>query len=68
MDALTLLTADHNRVRGLFARFTSAKEAEDTATMRKLATLIDRELDVHTTIEEEVFYPWRATCQTTSPR
>ena len=27
MDALTLLTADHNRVRGLFARFTSAKEA-----------------------------------------
>ncbi len=58
MDALTLLTADHNRVRGLFARFTSAKEAEDTATMGELATLIDHELEVHTTIEEEVFYPW----------
>ncbi|HKY67200.1 MAG TPA: hemerythrin domain-containing protein [Acidimicrobiales bacterium] len=58
MDALALLTADHNRVRGLFARFTAAKEAEDEATMAELAAVIDRELDVHTTIEEEVFYPW----------
>ena len=58
MDALTLLTADHNRVRGLFARFNRAKESGDTGTMAELAGLIDHELDVHTTIEEEVFYPW----------
>ena len=58
LDALTLLTADHNRVRGLFARFTKAKEAEDTSTMAELAAQIDTELEVHTTIEEEVFYPW----------
>jgi hemerythrin superfamily protein len=58
MDALTLLTADHNRVRGLFARFTAAKEADDTATMAELASQIDTELEVHTTIEEEILYPW----------
>lgn len=58
LDALTLLTADHNRVRGLFARFTTAKEADDTSTMAELAAQIDTELEVHTTIEEEVFYPW----------
>ena len=58
MDALTLLTADHNRVRGLFARFTTAREADDTATMTEVAEHIDRELTVHTDIEETVFYPW----------
>ena len=58
MDALDLLTADHNRVRGLFARFTAAKDDDDTTTMAELATVIDRELEIHTTIEEDVFYPW----------
>jgi hemerythrin superfamily protein len=58
MDVLTLLTADHNRVRGLFSRFSAAQESDDTATMGRLAEEIARELDVHTTIEETVFYPW----------
>ena len=57
MDALSLLTADHNRVRGLFARFQSAEEEKDTATMLELAAKIIVELEVHTTIEEEIFYP-----------
>lgn len=57
MDALTLLTADHNRVRGLFTRFKSAHEADDQSTATELATKIVDELDVHTTIEETVFYP-----------
>jgi len=57
MDALSLLTADHNRVRGLFARFEAAQEAEDVATMTELAAQCFRELQVHTTIEEEIFYP-----------
>jgi len=57
MDALSLLTADHNRVRGLFARFQTAEEAEDTATMAALAAKIITELEVHTSIEEEIFYP-----------
>ncbi|QGG96374.1 hemerythrin domain-containing protein [Actinomarinicola tropica] len=57
MDALALLTADHNRVRGLFARFEEAKEAEDVALMADLCQQIFTELEVHTSIEEDIFYP-----------
>ena len=57
MNALDLLIADHNRVRGLFARFTSAQDDGDVSTMVALAAKIFDELTVHTTIEEEIFYP-----------
>jgi hemerythrin superfamily protein len=57
MDALTLLTADHNRVRGLFTRFKAAHEAEDQGRATTIAATIFDELEVHTTIEETVFYP-----------
>lgn len=57
MDALVLLVGDHNRVRGLFARFKKAKDAEDVAEMTRLAETVIAELTVHTTIEEEIFYP-----------
>ena len=57
MDALSLLTGDHNRVRGLFARFKTAKEAENTEEMTALGAKIFEELEAHTTIEEEIFYP-----------
>ena len=56
MDALQLLTADHNRVRGLFKRFQAA-EGENDAQAARLATMIFEELLVHTKIEEEIFYP-----------
>jgi hemerythrin superfamily protein len=57
MDSITLLTADHNRVRGLFTRFGEAKERDDVDAMRGLADEIVTELEVHTRIEEEIFYP-----------
>ncbi len=57
MDAVSLLTADHNRVRGLFARFQAAEESDDAAQMADLAAKIVTELEVHTQIEEEIFYP-----------
>jgi hemerythrin superfamily protein len=57
MDALALLRADHNRVRGLFARFDKAKDADRDKEMVTLAQDIIDELGVHTTIEEEIFYP-----------
>jgi hemerythrin superfamily protein len=57
MDALMLLTADHNRVRGLFAKFRAAHESEDAAEMAEVATKILTELDVHAEIEEQIFYP-----------
>ena len=56
MDALELLTADHNRVRGLFNRFKAA-EGENDAQAARLAATIFEELEVHTKIEEEIFYP-----------
>jgi hemerythrin superfamily protein len=58
MDALNLLVADHNRVRGLFERFKKANETNNTSEMSTLASTIVTELDVHTKIEEEIFYPW----------
>ncbi len=58
MDGLQLLTADHNRVRGLFARFAAAEESAGAEAMAALVEEIDRELTVHTDIEEVVFYPW----------
>jgi len=57
MDALSLLTTDHNRVRGLFQRFQEADENGDLDAMATLAAEMRRELDVHTQIEEEIFYP-----------
>ena len=57
MDALDLLTADHNRVRGLFGRFKDAEDENKTAEQAELAGKIVEELEIHTTIEEEIFYP-----------
>jgi len=57
MDAVMLLTADHNRVRGLFAKFQAAHESEDTAEMVEVAAKILTELEVHTKLEEDIFYP-----------
>ena len=57
MDAIELLTSDHDEVRGLFDQFRQAKEAEDSDRMRDLQKQIFSELEAHTRIEEDVFYP-----------
>ena len=54
MDAIALLKADHRKVEGLFAKF---EKARDSRTKKSLAEQICTELTVHTTIEEEIFYP-----------
>lgn len=56
MDALSLLKKDHTAVKGLF------KEVEglgDRAAVsrKKLFERIDRELRLHSEIEEQIFYP-----------
>src|SRR5690349_20647354 len=53
-DAIALLKADHRQVEEWFEQFEKAKTDE-----RKLdlATKICNALQVHTTIEEEIFYP-----------
>ncbi|MGY3266472.1 hemerythrin domain-containing protein [Lysobacter sp. HA35] len=56
MNAIELLKADHEKVRGLLSQLTeTTKRAEKTRT--QLLEQIRLELDVHTQIEEEIFYP-----------
>ena len=53
-DAIAMLKADHKKVSGLFERFEKSRAA---STKKKLVLEICRELTVHTTLEEEIFYP-----------
>jgi hemerythrin superfamily protein len=53
-DAIALLKEDHRTVEKLFKEF---EEAKGEGRKEKLAKRICFELTVHTTIEEEIFYP-----------
>ena len=54
LDAIALLKADHRKVEGLFKKFEAARSG---SAKKALAREICTELSVHTTIEEEIFYP-----------
>ena len=57
-DAIKLLTADHQEVKALFKDYNKLAEKEGPADERQaLAQKICLLLKVHTTIEEEIFYP-----------
>jgi hypothetical protein len=53
-DAIALLKADHREVEGWFAQF---KRTRSIARKEQLAGKICDALKIHTTIEEEIFYP-----------
>jgi hemerythrin superfamily protein len=53
-DAIALLKADHRQVEEWFEQFEKARDDDRKQT---LATKICDALKVHTTIEEEIFYP-----------
>ena len=53
-DAIALLKADHRQVEEWFGQF---EKARDDQRKQTLATKICRALRVHTTMEEEIFYP-----------
>lgn len=53
-DAIAQLKADHRKVEGLFEQF---EKASGSSRKQALAAQICNELKVHTTIEEEIFYP-----------
>jgi hemerythrin superfamily protein len=55
-DAIELLTADHEKVKGLFEQFEKLSD-RSKVNKKKLADQICLELTVHTQIEEEIFYP-----------
>jgi hypothetical protein len=52
--AITLLKADHDRVKGLFDQFEAARSRPAKVKAVRLALA---ELKVHAAIEEEIFYP-----------
>jgi len=53
-DAIALLKADHKKVSGLFEEFQTSRSA---SKKKKLVAQICLELNIHTEIEEEIFYP-----------
>ena len=58
-DACDLLDADHKAVKAMFKEYQTLTESRSRspAKKRQLADRICRELTVHATVEEEVFYP-----------
>ena len=55
-DAISLLKKDHEKVRGLLSQLERAAE-RNTAKAEQLLAQIDREVKIHSQIEEEIFYP-----------
>ena len=56
MDAIQLLKADHKKVKELLAELAKTT-ARATRTRSELLAQIRVNLEAHTTIEEEIFYP-----------
>ena len=54
MNALELLKQDHQKVKGLFQEI---RKSSDRSKQKELFDKIDTELEMHTHIEETIFYP-----------
>ena len=52
-DAIELLKSDHRKVEQLFEKVKSNEDGNNAATFKK----IKQELDLHTHVEETIFYP-----------
>lgn len=61
MDILDLITADHNRARGILSRLKKARQTDDDAALIQLGTQLFSELRIHARAEEDVFYAWVGT-------
>jgi hypothetical protein len=56
MNAFTLLKADHKKVAGILEKLDATTE-RGVKTREELFTQLKTELDIHTRIEETIFYP-----------
>ncbi|MEP7157735.1 MAG: hemerythrin domain-containing protein, partial [Betaproteobacteria bacterium] len=59
-DAVSMLMADHKKVKSLFSEFKKIAESKAKAAAARKQEIMDTvcdELTVHTTIEEEIYYP-----------
>ena len=55
-NAIDLLKEDHAKVKKAFKEFENM-DRSDTETCRQLIATVCEDLKVHTTLEEEIFYP-----------
>jgi hypothetical protein len=53
-DALQMLKDDHRKVQDLFKEF---EEASQASQKKRIVTEVIKELEIHTQLEEEIFYP-----------
>ena len=53
-NAVQMIRQDHKKVEGLFKKFDQAK---NHGAKKRIADQVVQELEVHTTLEEEIFYP-----------
>jgi hemerythrin-like domain-containing protein len=56
-NAIELLMEDHKKVKKLFKEFEKLGKQEDIDGKVEIANQICEELTLHTTVEEEIFYP-----------
>jgi hemerythrin-like domain-containing protein len=56
MDAIKLLKDDHKKVKDLFREYEAAGDRA-YQTKKRIAEQVFMELEVHSAIEEEIFYP-----------
>ena len=54
MDPIQMLTEDHETVKGLFREY---EQATDAQQKQQLARTVFRELQIHSVLEKELFYP-----------
>ena len=54
MDAIEMLKADHEKAKGLFRDY---EKASDKRKKKQIAEQVFQELEVHSKLEEEIFYP-----------
>jgi len=53
-NAVQMIRQDHKKVEGLFRKFDQQK---NNGAKKRIADQVIQELEVHTTLEEEIFYP-----------
>ena len=56
-DAIVMLREDHRRVSAMFAQYEKMADSGTEKNKQSLAQQICNELKIHTTLEEEIFYP-----------
>jgi hemerythrin superfamily protein len=56
-DAITMLMADHKKVKKLFSDFDKLKEEGSEEDKSAIVDQICNELKIHAELEEEIFYP-----------